>query len=216
MKLKALLFDLDGVLVQSEHLYAEAKKRTLHHYSIDTSLLDMTQYSGQTDKAFFLSMLEQFPFIKQSAEELARESDRIFRTELYMKMVPMPGAREIIQLASMAGLKIANVTSATGESQDFALTMLGAQEIISVRVNANNVTKFKPDPEPYLNAIRLLNEDPKECLVVEDTTSGIRSATAAGLKVAAFGMTFPEDELIQAGAAFYIKDYKELQEKLFL
>lgn len=215
MKLKALLFDLDGVLVQSEHLYAEAKKKTLQNYHIDTSLLDMTQYSGQTDYAFFLSMLDKYPYLKQSADELARESDRIFSTEFCKKMVPVPGAGEMIQIAAGAGLKVANVTSATSESQAFALTLLGADQVISVRVNANNVTKFKPDPEPYLYAIKLLNEDPALCLVVEDTPSGTRSAVAAGLKVAAFGTTFPESELLKAGADFYVKDYKELKKKLF-
>lgn len=215
MNIRAILFDLDGVLVQSEHLYEEAKRRTLHHFGIDTHLLDITPYSGQTDLAFFLSMKDKYPQLRVPAEELARESERVFKDDLHTQMLPIKGASEVIHKAFARGLKIANVTSATEISQTFAMKLLEVEKYVTVRVNANNVTEFKPHPAPYLKALAELQVAPGNCLVIEDTMSGIRAGKAAGIKVAAFGTTFKRETLLAAGADYYFEDYDEVSLSLF-
>lgn len=213
MNLKAILFDLDGVLVRSEHLYEDAKKRTLLRFGIDSSLIDVTPYYGQTDYAFFVSMKEKFPELSVSAEDLARSSEGIFRDELATQMKPMPGASDFIRWVHSRNLILGNVTSATAESQRIALNLLNVKELISVKVNANTVSNFKPHPEPYLQAINSLGFPGGECLAIEDTKSGVRSAKSAGLIVAGFGDTSVPESLLEAGADFYVRNYSELKDK---
>lgn len=210
MKYKYFIFDLDGVLVHSEHLYSEAKKKVLNHHLIDSSSLDISLYQGKTDTDFFRAMKQSFPFLKPSAEELALESEKIFKEELYTQMHPMPGAREFILKLIARGIAVANVTSATALSQNFALELLGVKEHFHVLVNANNVSEYKPSPVPYLTALKKIQVAASECLVIEDTVSGVLSAKAAGLKVCGFGQTFPEKALRDAGAALFAKSYEDL------
>lgn len=215
MKYKYFIFDLDGVLVHSEHLYTEAKKKVLRNRSIDTNSLDISLYQGQTDSDFFKAMKQTYPELEFSAQELASESEKIFKEELYTQMLPMPGAREFILKAIEKGIGVANVTSATSISQNFALELLKVKEHFSVLVNANNVTEYKPSPVPYLTALKGIKADISECLVIEDTVSGVVSAKAAGLTVCGFGSTFTEQALRDAGASLIAKTYDELSKIIF-
>lgn len=210
MKYKYFIFDLDGVLIHSEHLYTEAKKQVLRHHSIDTSTLDISLYQGQTDTNFFQAMKISYPDLELTAKELALESEKIFKEELYTQMIPVPGASEFILKAVEKGIRVANVTSATSLSQGFALELLNVKKHFAVLVNANNVTEYKPSPVPYLTALESIKADKSECLVFEDTVSGILSAKGAGLEVCGFGTTFPEQALREAGADFIAKTYEEL------
>ena len=215
MKYKYFIFDLDGVLVHSEHLYTEAKKKVLALHSIDTNSLDVSLYQGKTDTDFFKAMKQAFPQLKSSAKELAFESERIFKEELYTQMHPMPGAREFILKLIDRGIAVANVTSATSLSQNFALELLGVKEHFHVLVNANNVTEYKPSPVPYLTALKKIKVEASECLVIEDTVSGVLSAKAAGLNVCGFGQTFPKEALLKAGARLFAKSYDDLWKLVF-
>ncbi len=215
MEYKYFIFDLDGVLVHSEHLYTEAKKKVLDRHAIDTSSLDTSLYQGKTDTDFFRAMKQSFPQLKSSAEELALESEKIFKEELYTQMRPMPGASEFILKLIDRGIAVANVTSATSLSQNFALELLGVKDHFLVLVNANNVSEYKPSPVPYLTALKNIQVPASECLVIEDTVSGVLSAKAAGLKVCGFGQSFPEDALRNAGASLFAKTYDELWKLVF-
>lgn len=209
-KFKVVLFDMDGVLVKSEHLYHEAKLATLKNHSIQLTHADLDPYQGQTDLAFFREIKKQFLHLKPTAHDLALESEALFKTELSHKMEPEPGVQDFIRKIHHMGVRIANVTSATAESQKTALKMLGVTDCFEVLVNSNTVTNYKPHPEPYLSALKQLRPDLPSCLVIEDTVSGIRSAKAAGLTVLAFGNTFPKATLMNAGADFYAESYAEL------
>jgi HAD superfamily hydrolase (TIGR01509 family) len=215
MKYKYFIFDLDGVLVHSEHLYSEAKKKVLTNHSVDVSTLDISLYQGQTDTDFFKAMKQTYPDLMLSAQELASESEKIFKEEMYTQMLPMPGASEFILRLVEKGVGVANVTSATSISQSFALELLKVKKHFSVLVNANNVTEYKPSPVPYLTALKDIKVDINECLVIEDTVSGVLSARAAGLTVCGFGATFPEQALRNAGASLIAKTYEELSNIVF-
>jgi sugar-phosphatase len=109
----------------------------------------------------------------------------------------MPGAAELVR--SVPDGRWAVVTSgrrhlATGRLQWANLP------VPRIMVPADEVTRGKPDPEPYLKAAQLLGVDPRECLVIEDAPAGIRAARAAGMKVIALTSTYPASELTEADA----------------
>ena len=214
MKFSHIFFDLDGVLIHSEHLYTQAKQMTLSKYGVELPAAEIEKYQGWTDTYFFENYKRQNSLLQVSVDQLVQETVEHFRI-LHPLMRPQAGAAEFIRQQHSRGVKLANVTSSSAESQQLALKMLGVRNLFEVLVNGDEVENHKPHPEPYLKALKKFGVEVPKVLVIEDSVSGIRSAKAAGLFVCGYGSSFPEALLLEAGADYYAPSYLELRKLTF-
>ena len=173
------LFDLDGTLVDSSPVHERAYRQVLAE--LHPSLLPGFEYraiSGLTTLDAFRSL---------GLDDSRSRQATLHKQSLYRGMVravpAMPGAFALLEQLKARGAAVAIVTSASRLSATATLEATGLLAFVDALVTADDVTKGKPDPEPYRTALMQLNADPAQAIAIEDAVSGISSAHAAGVKV---------------------------------
>jgi sugar-phosphatase len=186
----AILFDLDGVLVDSTPSVSRQWRRWAEENGIDPDLAVSLTHGVRTIDTVRLVA----PHLDAEAETKKIEEREATDTE---GVLIMPGAADLLR--SLPPERWCIVTSGTRRVASSRL-QAGHLPIPRVMVTGSDVVKGKPDPEPYLKGAELLGMNPAECLVVEDAPAGIRAAHAGGMKVIALLTTYPASELQEADA----------------
>ncbi|MDR1162117.1 MAG: HAD family phosphatase [Tannerellaceae bacterium] len=204
-----ILFDFDGVLVDTEPIYDifwnEAGQR--HAVGINNF--------AQVIKGTTLPDIIATHFNNRTEEEkqtIIRESTAYEKT---MPLPPMPGSMEFLKMLKRHNVTIGLVTSSDTEKIERAIALYQLDDIFSTIVTSDRITKGKPDPMCYLLAASDLNVSPAECLVFEDSFAGIEAATKAGMRVIALSTTNPAQSL-QDKAYKVIPDFKGITFEQFL
>jgi HAD superfamily hydrolase (TIGR01509 family) len=210
--MRAVIFDFDGVLVDSERLHFRAQRDALLSEGIAIEEDEYFQhYLAYDDRGALRTALERHGQTANRAqvEELARRKARIFATLL--PQVPFfPGVRELVR-ALAAEVPLAVASGARRPEIEAILSAGGLRDAFAAIVGADDVRNTKPHPEPYLAAMNHLSSlaprlSPADCLVFEDSVPGIVSALAAGMKVVAITNSYSADKL---GAAHRVVDSLE-------
>jgi HAD superfamily hydrolase (TIGR01509 family) len=190
--IEAVVFDLDGVLLDSEEIWDRAREELARERGgrwHDQAQRDMMGMSS-TEWSRYMADVIGLP---EPPEEINREVVRRL-TELYREELPaIPGAREAVErLAARWPLGLAS--SSNRELIDLALELLGVEHLFTATVSSEEVAHGKPAPDVYLEAARRLDVDPTTAAAVEDSHNGILSAKAAGMRVIAIpNAHFPPD-----------------------
>jgi sugar-phosphatase len=186
----AILFDLDGVLVDSTRSVARQWRHWAIENQIDPEKVLEIAHGRRTIEVLQLLTphLEPEPEVRKIEKREADDTDGV---------AVMPGAADLLE--SVPDGRWGVVTSGTRYLATSRLR-LGKLPIPRVLVSADDVLNGKPHPEPYLKGAELLGVKPTECLVIEDAPAGIRAAHAGGMKVIALTSTYPVEELIEADA----------------
>jgi len=184
-----VLFDMDGLLIDSEPLWLEAETAVMARLGADWTAADQVQLlGGSLDRTvrYLMSKATRPAAPGQIAVWLMSGVTERVRDQ----GVPLrPGARELLAEVGAAGLPRALVTSSERGFMDAVLARTGLR--FDVLVCANDVSMTKPDPEPYLLAAKLLGADPARCVALEDSPNGVASAEAAGCQVIAVPSLIP-------------------------
>jgi HAD superfamily hydrolase (TIGR01509 family) len=197
--IEAVVFDMDGVLLDSEHVWDEVREQLAKERGgrwHDQAQRDMMGMSSPEWSRYMHEVIG----LPEPPEEINREVvSRLNAT--YRKQLPaIPGAREAVErLAAHWPLGLAS--SSNRELIELALELLGVQRLFRATVSSEEVARGKPAPDVYLEAARRLGVDPTHAAAVEDSHNGILSAKAAGMRVLAIpNRRFPpgEDALAQA------------------
>ena len=187
---KAILFDLDGVLVDSTPAVERVwRKWAAEHHRDPDYVVEMAHGRRSVETIRVVA-----PEMKAEEENLKVEQMEIEDKE---GVVVIPGADELLR--SLPPDRYTIVTSATPA---LAIARLGYAGLPVPKrfVSADDVVNGKPDPEPYLKGAALLGFTPKDCTVIEDVPAGVQSAKAAGMRVIALTTTYPARELSAANA----------------
>ncbi|GAA3802484.1 HAD-IA family hydrolase [Streptomyces chiangmaiensis] len=184
--LQAVLFDMDGTLVDTELQWWEAVE---HVAARPLTEADQPEVLGRPVEhtAAWLATTSG-----ASAADLAERLHREFVDRVRIGIVPRPGALDLLDALARDGVPTALVTASPRTVADTVLKALGAGRF-AVSVTADDTDRSKPDPAPYLAACRALGVDPAACVAVEDTQTGVRSAEAAGCAVLAVPSLAPID-----------------------
>jgi sugar-phosphatase len=195
-----LLFDLDGVLIDSTPAVARVWTRWALGHGFDPEET-VRRAHGRPSLATIRDLLPDADHIAENEVVLRGE---IEDTE---GVVPLPGALELLN--SLPSDRWAIVTSCARELAAIRLNAAGLP--VPTRIlTSDDVTRGKPDPEPYLKGAALLGLPAGKCLVFEDAPAGIRSGKGAGALVVALTTTSPDTELEQAGADWIISGYSQI------
>ena len=207
--IEAVVFDLDGVLLQTEELWDEVRERFVRERG--------GRYDAAAQRAMMgMSSLEWSRFIHEelgvdeSPEAISAEVARLLE-ERYRERLPLiPGAVEAVRrLAVRWPLGLAS--SSNRSLIDAALRLSGLARCFRVTVSSEEVARGKPSPDVYLEAARRLGVAPERCAAVEDSHSGIRSAKAAGVRVIAIpNPSYPPDDEALADADVVLGSLWEL------
>jgi HAD superfamily hydrolase (TIGR01509 family) len=180
MKIDALLFDMDGLLIDSERIVKmswDLAGEDLGYYKLGDHIFNTLGMNRVRRGIYFKEALgEDFPY----EEFYARTSVHFYEIMSEQGIDIKPGARELLEYAKSHGYKLALATSSRKEYAAKSLTDIGIYSFFDVVVSGDMVQHSKPDPEVYLKASALLGVDPSNCLALEDAPAGIRSAYAAG------------------------------------
>ncbi|MBM9595577.1 HAD family hydrolase [Roseitranquillus sediminis] len=206
LELAALLFDLDGTLLATDDLHYEvfADLGRLHGVGIDRARYD-AEIQGRMNAAIFASL-----FPSGDAPALADAKEAEFRRRLATAGAqPLPGLPDLLEWAAQRRLRTAVVTNAPRINADAMLAAIGLAGRFDTIVIAEECARGKPDPLPYLTAMRRIGVAPEGCVAFEDSRSGIRSACAAGARVVGLRTSLDAAALEAAGAGLAIGDFTD-------
>jgi HAD superfamily hydrolase (TIGR01509 family) len=181
----ALLFDLDGTLIDSERESAEAMVRALaREQGIFADQEDRDYVIGRSWVAIFDRLQSRYSSLRWTRDELIAATAAL-REEVFAEqgLTILPGVKQL--LAATRHQPRALVTGSSRVEARQALAMLGADAVFSVVIAAEDVAQSKPSPLGYLQACEALKVNPARCLVIEDSVSGIAAGLAAGCTVVA-------------------------------
>ncbi len=193
MALAGVLFDMDGLLVDSEPIWFEVEQDVMARLGGSWSPIDQHQLVGGSLELACRYLLDRAPAAaarSTSEAEVGRWLVDGMVARLTSRPLPLlPGARELLAEVDTAGLPRALVTSSERAVMD---AVLGSLDVtFDVTVCAGDVLATKPDPAPYLLAAAKLGAEPADCVALEDSPNGVASATAAGCPVVAVPSMLP-------------------------
>jgi beta-phosphoglucomutase len=203
--LAAILFDLDGTLVNTDSLHFTLWQQALRDIGMD---IDRPFYdrriSGRLNAEIVRDILAHLPF--EEALGIAEAKEAKFR-QMGQTLQPLAGLLEVLDWTDELGLKRAVVTNAPAENAKFMLEALGLSKAFPIMVLAEDVRAGKPDPAPYQQALAELHITPERAIAFEDSPSGVKSATGAGMETVGIASTHSPDSLAAAGATMVVPDF---------
>ena len=209
--MKAVIFDMDGVLVNSEPVIIEASLRVLKKYGVEAKESDFIEFTGMGDDIFIGGVAAKYG-LKYDPSMKAQAYD-IYLDIIDTHIKKFPGALPLIKLLKDKGYTLAVASASDLIKVKANLRALGVDiKDFNAIITGSDVERKKPFPDIYLKAAKAIGIDPNECIVVEDALSGTRAGIAAGMKVAAVTTSFPADELWNAGANWVFDDIYSVSE----
>ncbi len=207
--MRAVIFDFDGVIADTEPLHFEGLRRTLAEIQIALTEQDYyTDYLGFDDRGCILEALRinHRPVSSSLVQDLMAKKAIAYMAAIKEHLVIFPGVRAFIEEAA-ATYPLAIASGALRPEIDLVLEQIGLRKAFGHITSAEDVANGKPHPEPFLQALAGLNRQQSRsaiptssCLVIEDSRPGIRAAKAAGMRVLAVANTHTAQDLHEADA----------------
>ena len=194
-QIEAVLFDMDGVLLDSEEYICRAGVEMFKEKGYDVAPEDFVEFTGMGENRYLggVAAKHHIPF------ELEKDKARTY--EIYARLVKgklslLPGVREFIRKCKDRGLKIALASSADRIKIEINLEETGVpQDTFHTIVSGLDIEHKKPAPDIFIKAAKLLGVEPDRCLVVEDAISGVAAGKVAGARVLALTTSFSATDL---------------------
>jgi HAD superfamily hydrolase (TIGR01509 family) len=179
-RLEAVLFDMDGVIIDSEPLWSEAERQLLARrkllYSPELKAVLMGRDSREA-----VGLLIEYYNLSESVDDVIKERNQLI-AELFREFLqPIPHAVDLIRSARDSGIRTALASSSPKHLIELVMDKLRIAELFDLILSGDQVERGKPAPDIYLRAARELGVAPDSCLVVEDAPSGVTAAKAAGM-----------------------------------
>lgn len=198
LNLDALLWDLDGVIVDSTAFHFEAYRRLLLEFGHEADeAYFRRELFGRRNEDILHRLLPEVP--QSDLPALAGRKEELYRSLLQgQKLQPLPGAKELVHRLAEAGVRQAIVSSTPRKNIEIALEALGLTARFETIVSAEDVQRGKPDPQGYRLGAERLGVPPERCVVIEDAPPGIEAAKAAGMRCIGVATTRPPEALSAA------------------
>lgn len=207
-RIKALLFDLDGVIVSTEKNHFEAWRETASRLGIS-----FTEHDNEALKG--VNRVDSLKHILKLGDKSVSDDDFEsllgFKNDMYLNSIAtlskadlLPGVNALLMQAESVGIKIG--LGSSSKNAPMILKRLGITELFDVVIDGNGVTCPKPDPEVFLNGAKALGLAPSDCLVFEDALSGVAAAKAGGFLAIGVG-----NPMLKEVADVYFNDLTEFR-----
>ena len=180
-----VIFDMDGVLADTEPIYLEVEMELIGRYSGTLSPELIEKIKGTSLLRSMQMVLTELG-IDENPEKLVEEEKNLLRQRFMNGSIdPVPCSMEVVDLLSSMGYRMALATSTERENTLMILSKLGIKDKFEYVITGDQVKETKPNPEIYLKVSKDMKVDPRNCLVIEDSLNGVKSARSAGMEVIA-------------------------------
>ena len=207
--MEAIIFDMDGVLVDSPKYNWQAINKLIGEEGVNVSDEKIKKYLGRSLRDQLRMLKEDYGIKEHDVNEFSKKLGKI-QFEIYEKNIKKNGVIiNLLEVLKSEGIKFALATSSHRWRADKILELLGLKNYFDVIITAEETEKHKPDPEIYLKTAETLKIQPENCVAIEDAVNGIQSGKNAGMKVIALLTDFHTKEELK-GADLIINSINEL------
>ena len=184
--MKAVIFDMDGVLIDSEPLHTLADNQILIDSGITAPATYFERFVGWTNQSMWEEIKKDY-HIAASAEELM-ELQMPLKIKLLQAgdYIPIPGIVDLLEQITGMNIPIAIASSSPRQFIEAVLEKLGLKNYVKLWLSGEEVERSKPAPDIFLKVAELLNVNPNDCIVIEDSSSGVSAAKKAGMRCIGF------------------------------
>ena len=201
--MKAILFDMDGVLIDSETLMAKSGILALRDYGLDPQPEDFIPFVGRGEDKYIGGVAHKYGLTYDP--EMKARAYHYYGLYVEKEAFVPEDVHKVLTAVKAKGYRIAVCTSADYAKVVHNLRAIGlAEDFFDAFVTGDNIQNLKPHPEIYQTGAKLTGAKPEECLVVEDAPSGIQAAHAAGMKAVGITSSFSGDYLAEKSQPDYI------------
>lgn len=197
--LEAVIFDMDGVLVDSERLYMLSEQMVLKDYGVEVDPFYFRKFCGTTQDFIWSNVLEEFSLnvpLDEIKEAGRKKLDEVFTTQ---ELPLISGVLDLLKELEYSKIPLAVASSSSKFLIETHLNTLKIADYFESYHSGEEVKQSKPEPDVFLKAAKELSVDPQNCLVIEDSRNGVLAAKAAGMKCIGFNNeAFPPLDLSEA------------------
>ncbi len=193
----AVLWDMDGVIVDSGEYHMRSWQDTFHETGITFTEENFKHVFGMRNDEIIRSMLGK-NFTQEKFEKIAKAKEVAFRRLITGNVKSLPGAIKLLNALNEAGFAQALVSSTPRENIEVITDELGIKHYFKEIISGYDVTEGKPSPQGYLLAARRLGVSPENCIVIEDAVAGVKAAKNGGMSCIAVTNTHPYASLVDA------------------
>ena len=210
---RAILFDMDGVLVLTADAHFEAWRAMGAKHGVDVTRQAFDRSFGRTNPDCVRMLIDPDPS-DALVRAIAEEKEAMYR-DLVRAAIPLaPGTLRVLTRFRETGFRLAIGSSAPRENLDMILDGASIRGFFDAVVDASMVTRGKPAPDVFLAGARRLGIDPARCTVIEDAPAGIQAARAAGMEAVGIATTHEAGALLEAGARIVLAALSDLDPSL--
>ena len=203
----AAIFDMDGVIVDNHHVHVDVWSRFCNSMGVDLDESEFrSRFFGKSNRDIMSALLGR-PLSLEESNEMGNRKEALYRETYLPHIKPVEGLVPFLTWLKNQGITTAVATSAPPENMHFVLDELNLSQYFDILTDASGVANAKPDPEIYIKSANQLGMSVSDCLVFEDSVSGIQSATAACMTVVALLTTHQRSELPPAKK--YVNDFTD-------
>ena len=178
---KAVIFDIDGVLIDSYRAHLQSWQQVAHRYGREMTEESFSSTFGRTSREIIRALWKELALSEEEIESFDQEKEASFREIVTTDYPWMAGAEDLIAALFGAGYRLAVGSSGPKENVQLMLSQLSESKWITSAVSGSDVQHGKPHPEVFELAAKKLDVSPNRCVVIEDATAGITAANAAGM-----------------------------------
>ena len=205
--IEAIVFDFDGVIVDSEPLYEKAEKELFALYGVDIDIEDLKDTKGLSEK-MYLSIIRERYRITAPIEELSLKGRAILKRYFAAELNYIPGFSEFLKKFSPL-VKTGLATSSSRDLMNWIFDNTKVRNHFLHSVTADDVVYSKPHPEPYLKICHIIGVKPDNAIVIEDSANGLQSAKAAGAVTIGFHSNSSSGNF--PNADYRASDYRQVE-----
>ena len=206
----AIIFDMDGVITDSEPLQMEAERLVCDKFDISVPLEEWKNFKGKTNRDIFSYILKKYSEKPLSVQQLIDEKRKKYIEISTKKLTLVDGFLVFIEKIRKTVPLIALTTSSSAIVQKFVFDKYNLHKYFDVITTGDEVKNGKPHPEPYLLTVNKLGVRPQDVVVIEDSDNGVISAKASGCVVVAITTSFPRKVLASKGADHVVDSFGEI------
>lgn len=208
--IKAVIFDMDGVIIDSEKDYKKIEREMYEKLGIDMSEEEALLSMGKVTTDWWREVVERHG-LTLSPEALADQEDQAYLDYLFSdetEKTMCPNVDDLLKALKERGIKTAVASSSLMNGINRVLSIFNLEEDFDARISGQEVAHGKPAPDVFLKAAEVLGVCPEECLVIEDSFNGIKAAKAAGMCCVAY-LSAPEGLVDYSEADYRIRDHRD-------
>jgi len=184
--MKAVIFDMDGVIIDSEPIHFEVDLQTIGELGGNISKEGLEKYVGTTNEYMYTDIKQKFNISKSLDEIISYKVELTKKRIIELELEPIEGIRELLKELKRKNINTAIASSSPRDFIELVVSKFKIENYIEYIISGEEVDNGKPDPAIYIETAKKLRLSPEECTVIEDSRNGVLAAKAAGMRCIGF------------------------------